>query len=147
MFKKQGDLGASHQKEAEIGYLDDEAPSSEIAFSEIKRLIDSANTEQYGFESALLEFILCRFIQFGEDHNCDTLGIFRKLFTKFTVHEYFESDLRIDIALNLFEYVHVVEDIFLPHFTSENFVKIAVADYFKQKCDKGIALVLRFVVN
>lgn len=147
MFKKQGDSDSSQQKEIEISYIEDDSPSSEVPFSEIKRIIDSANTKKYGFESGLLEFILCRFIQFGEDHSCDTLGVFRKLFTKFTVHEYFESDSKIDVALNLFEYVHVLQDIFLPHFTCENFVKIAVADYFKQKCNKEITLVLRFFVH
>lgn len=150
MFKKKDEFGKNtmpQQGSEAAVYSEGGFRANEVAFSEIKHIIDSANTKEYGFESAILEFILCRFIQFGEDNQCDTLVVFRKLFTHFSIHEHFEFESRVDIVLNLFEYIHVVRDVFLPHFTAENFVKIAVSDYLKQKHQKDVAVSLRFVVH
>lgn len=136
-----------NKKSNDVEYLEDDANAVDSNFLTIKGIIDSANTTKYGFESQLLEFVLCKFIQFGEDNGYDVLSLFRKLFANFSIYEYVSYEDKVDISLNLFEYINVVNDLFLPHFTTENFVKIAVKEYIQQKDGKDSSITLRFAIS
>lgn len=135
------------KKNDEVEYLEDDSNFEDGNFLIIKGIVDSADTKKYGFESQLLEFILCKFIQFSEDNGCDVMPLFRKLFTNFSIYEYITYEDKVDISLNLFEYVNVVNDLFLPHFTAENFVKTAVKEYIQQKDNKIASVTLRFAIS
>lgn len=126
---------------------DDVLEVGEVAFTEIKQLIESAKTEHFGFESTLLEYILCRFIQFGEDYERSMLKIFQRLFRNAIVKDYFESENRVDITLLCFEYIHVENDLFLPQSTTESFVKQVISDYFVETKSKSASISLQFLVH
>jgi len=126
---------------------DDFEQAGEVAFTDIKQLIESAKTERFGFEPALLEYVLCRFIQFGEDYERGMLKIFQRLFRNVAVKDYFESENKVDITLLCFEYIHVQDDLFLPQSTTESFVKRVISDYFAESKSKSASISLQFLVN
>lgn len=119
----------------------------EISYEDIMKLIEASKTEKYGFEPDLLTHVLSEFCAFFDALEQEELHLFKRLFTSFEVSSYFASENLIDITVTLFEYIAVVDDLFLPRTTAEHFVQKTISEYFYNKHNIRCNVTIKFVVN